>query len=71
MKKEKIKEKFAILFEAKIKYKLLKHKIIKKRLYTEELENLFKECIETFHKNNEEFYVIKTLLLIKMVWELR
>ena len=63
MKKEKIKEKFAILFEAKIKYKLLKHKIIKKRLYTEELENLFKECIETFHKNNEEFYVIKTLLL--------
>ena len=63
MKKEKIKEKFAILFEAKIKYKLLKHKIIKKSLNTEELENLFKQCIEIFHKNNVEFYVVKTLLL--------
>ncbi len=63
MKKEKVKEKFAILFEAKIKYKLLKHKIMKKSLNTVELENLFKQCIETFHKNNVEFYVIKTLLL--------
>ena len=63
MKKEKIKEKFAILFGTKIKYKLLKHKIIKKSLNTEELENLFKQCIETFHQNNVEFYVIKTLLL--------
>jgi len=36
---------------------------MKKSLNTVELENLFKQCIETFHKNNVEFYVIKTLLL--------
>ena len=63
MKKENIKEKFPILFETKIKYKLLKHKIIKKSLNTEELENLFKQCVETFHQEKVEFYVIKTLLL--------
>ena len=56
-------KKFADIFEAKINYKLLKRKIMKKSPKIEEFEGLFKKLIETFHKNKKKFYVIKTLLL--------